>query len=226
MPPGEPCRTPLLIKVCCIQDEAELVLAASEGASHGGLVAEMPSGPGPIGDDDIAHLAAMAPRSLTPVLLTARTEPAAIAEHVRRTGVRAVQLVQHVPRATRVALRRTVPGVEIIQVLHVEGPSSLDAARDAAVEADYLLLDSGRPCATIAELGGTGRTHDWSVSAAIVSAASVPVFLAGGLRPENVGAAIAAVRPAGVDLCSGIRDRGGRLAASRLSDFITEVRRY
>ena len=83
-----------------------------------------------------------------------------------------------------------------------------------------MLLDSGRPSATTRELGGTGRTHDWAVSARIVSEVQVPVFLAGGLKPENVGEAVRAVGPAGVDLCSGIRDADGRMSRALLSSFV------
>lgn len=212
------------VKVCCIQDEAELHLAAAAGATFVGLVGAMPSGPGPIPDEAIALIAAAAPATLITVLLTSRTEPDDIVDHVRATGVRAVQIVQDVPTATRRAVRAALPDVSILQVVHVEGPSALDEARRAAEGADYLLLDSGRPGAQVAELGGTGRTHDWSVSADIVAGSQVPVLLAGGLRPENVAEAIAAVRPWGVDLCSGLRDGAGKLDPARLQRFMASVR--
>jgi phosphoribosylanthranilate isomerase len=85
-----------------------------------------------------------------------------------------------------------------------------------------LLLDSGNPRAAVKELGGTGRTHDWDTSRRIRDTAGGPVFLAGGLRPDNVAAAIAAVRPWGVDLCSGVR-RDGRLDRALLADFVRAV---
>lgn len=207
-------------KVCCIQDGMEMRMAADAGAAFAGLVGAMPSGPGPIPDARIAELVAGAPTGITPVLLTECADADGIADHVRATGVAAVQLVRHVPAAVREELRRRVPGLTILQVVHVEGPASLAEAAGLAEHADYLLLDSGRPGASVAELGGTGRTHDWSVSAAIVAAAPVPVLLAGGLRPENVGAAVAAVRPWGVDVCSGLRGKDGRLDPGRLTAFV------
>jgi phosphoribosylanthranilate isomerase len=220
-PPG---ATPPAVKVCCIQDEEELFLAAEAGARFVGLVGAMPSGPGPIPDEAITRLAARAPHEVTTVLLTSRTGAADIAGHVRATGVQAVQIVQDVPAATRRAVRAALPDVRILQVVHVEGPSAVDDARRAAEEADYLLLDSGRPAARVAELGGTGRTHDWSVSARIVEETDVPVLLAGGLRPDNVADAMASVRPWGVDVCSGLRDPRGRLDAGRLRAFMERVR--
>jgi len=195
-------------------------MAADAGARFVGLVGAMPSGPGPISDEAIAAIAAAVPRDgVTPVLLTARDSASAIAEHVRATGVPAVQIVRTVASDVRRELRDLVPGLTILQVVHVEGPSSVYLAEEAAEGSDYLLLDSGRPAAQVPELGGTGRVHDWSLSAEIVARAAVPVLLAGGLGPENVARAVAVVRPWGVDVCSGLRDGEGRLVQERLSAF-------
>lgn len=207
------------VKVCCIQDEDEMRLAADAGASFVGLVGAMPSGPGPISDERIARLARSAPEGVTTVLLTARSEPAAIVEHVVSTGVGAVQLVRTLSPRVRREIRRSLPDIGILQVVHVDGRASADVALEAAEDTDYLLLDSGRPSADVPELGGTGRTHDWSVSAEIVERSPVPVLLAGGLRPENVAEAVATVRPWGVDVCSGLRDGTGRLVPNRLRAF-------
>ena len=88
---------------------------------------------------------------------------------------------------------------------------------------DAFLLDSGKPGAAIPTLGGTGDVHDWDISAAFVAASPRPVFLAGGLTAANVGAAIARVRPFGVDLCSGVRT-DDRLDAAKLAAFVGAVR--
>lgn len=209
-----------VVKVCCIQDEAEARLAAAAGASFLGLVGAMPSGPGPIPDARIAQIAAACPPGATPVLLTSRTGAEGIVDHVRATGVPAVQIVNTVAPEVRRAVHRALPGVRILQVVHVEGEASVEEARTAAEGADHLLLDSGRPSAPVPELGGTGRVHDWALSARIVAASPVPVFLAGGLRPGNVAAAVASAAPWGVDVCSGLRDPSGRLDAARLATFM------
>ena len=190
----------MLIKICCIQSEGEVEMALAAGATHPGLVASTPSGPGPIPDERLASLVRVLPAHATPVLLTSRTHPEQIIQHVRSTGARAVQIVQEVPVAVRNAVRGALPGVDILQVVHIIGPESLEEARRASVASDYVLLDSGRPSATTRELGGTGHTHDWAVSARIVSEVLVPVFLAGGLKLEKVGEAVRAVGPAGVAL--------------------------
>lgn len=184
----------------------------------------MPSGPGVIDDAMIARIARGAPPAVATFLLTSRTEPGEVVEHVRSTGVNTVQLVDDVPEETYAALREQIPSARIVQVLHVQDRMVLDDAARAAPYVDALLLDSGRPGAAVKELGGTGRTHDWSLSAEVVRRAGVPVFLAGGIRPENVAEAIRAVRPYGIDLCSGVRTNG-RLDAVKLGALVREMRR-
>lgn len=212
------------IKVCCIASVAEARLAASLGASALGLVAAMPSGPGPIDDALIATIATHVPPPVSRFLLTSRTAPSDVVAHARATHVDTVQLVDAVPEATYAALREALPHVRIVQVLHVEGEAQIAEARRAAPHVHALLLDSGRPSAKVKELGGTGRVHDWSVSAEIVRAVDVPVFLAGGLRADNVGEAIRAVRPYGVDICSGVRTQGA-LSEEKLRAFVDAVAR-
>ena len=84
------------------------------------------------------------------------------------------------------------------------------------------LLDSGRPSAVAPEFGGTGRVHDWEISRAFVEKSPVPVFLAGGLAPTNVGAAIRSVLPYGVDVCTGVRT-DGELDRELLRAFVQAV---
>lgn len=210
------------VKICCIASLAEAELAIRQGASALGLVGHMPSGPGVIGDDLIAEIAAAAPPAVATFLLTSETQPDAVVAHVSRCGTNTVQLVDAVEPGTYDALRKAVPHVKIVQVIHVAGPDSVDEALTVAPQVDALLLDSGRPAATVKELGGTGRVHDWSLSRHIVERARRPVFLAGGLKPDNVAAAWRAVRPFGLDLCSGLRT-DGRLDEAKLAAFFGEL---
>jgi phosphoribosylanthranilate isomerase len=206
------------VKICCISSLAEAGLAVRHGASALGLVGHMPSGPGVIGDELIAEIAAAAPPAVSTFLLTSETEPDAIVEHVRKCGTSTVQLVDAVDSQAYGVLRRALGHVKIVQVIHVTGPDSVDEAKERAAHVDALLLDSGRPAAAVKELGGTGRVHDWSLSRRIVAEVARPVFLAGGLRPGNVAEAWQAVRPFGLDLCTGLRTDGG-LDEAKLKDF-------
>ena len=134
-----------------------------------------------------------------------------------------LQLVDHLDGSVHRALRDALPGIALVQVVHVEDSTSVDYALRAAETADALLLDSGRLSAPVRELGGTGRTHDWALSRRIRDDAGKPVFLAGGLRTENVRAAIDAVQPFGLDLCTGVRS-GGALDPAKLTAFMNAVR--
>lgn len=206
------------LKVCCIQDEAEARLAIEHGAAAIGLVAAMPSGPGPIPEAQIALVARAVGSRAATFLLTALVKADAIAEQHARCATSTIQLVDHVEALERARLRRLLPGIALVQVIHVAGPDSIDEARAGAEHADALLLDSGNRSAATKELGGTGRVHDWSVSRRIVESVRLPVWLAGGLRPDNVADAIARVQPHGVDLCTGVRT-DGRLDAAKLRAF-------
>jgi len=98
----------------------------------------------------------------------------------------------------------------------------LEEAVDVSRHADALLLDSGKPDLAVKQLGGTGRVHDWEVSRAIRDAVDVPIFLAGGLGPDNVAEAVRAVQPFAVDVCSGLRTEG-RLDEAKLRDFVAAL---
>jgi phosphoribosylanthranilate isomerase len=212
------------IKICCIASIEEAQLAIDAGADALGLVARMPSGPGPIADTLIAEIAAAVPPPVATFLLTAETEADAISAHVRATGASTVQIVSHIDPVQSERLATIAPCVRRVQVIHVEGPQALDLIPAYSPHVHAFLLDSGRPGAAVAELGGTGRCHDWAVSAAFVKASRRPVFLAGGLTAANVGEAIRRVRPFGLDLCSGVRT-DGRLDPARLAAFMQAVQR-
>jgi phosphoribosylanthranilate isomerase len=184
----------------------------------------MPSGPGPIDDELIAAIAAHVPPPIATFLLTSETDPEVIIAHARRCRTNTLQLVDRVAEEAYPRLRQALPGVKLVQVIHVAGEESVDEAAAAAAHADALLLDSGQPHAAIRVLGGTGRVHDWAVSRRIVEAAPCPVFLAGGLRADNVGAAIATVRPFGVDVCTGVRRPDDyALDPAKLEAFVAAV---
>lgn len=214
---------PTRIKICCITTPEEAALAVRHGAAALGLVSSMPSGPGVISEEQIAAIAARVPPGVATFLLTSRTTAVEILAQQRRCGVNTLQLVDRVAPGAHATLRSVLPGIKLVQVIHVGGEESVEEARAVAPEVDALLLDSGDPSLPVKELGGTGRTHDWSVSRRIVAAVPVPVYLAGGLTPDNVGEAIRQVRPFGVDVCSGVR-AGGRLDEARLAAFAAAVR--
>lgn len=211
------------VKICCISSVAEAALAIRHGAAAVGLVSAMPSGPGVIAEETIAEIAATAPPGVATFLLTSRREADSIMAQQRRCRVNTLQLVDAVAPGCHARLRAALPGIALVQVIHVTGPEAVDEARALAGAVDALLLDSGNQKLAVKELGGTGRTHDWRISRQIVEAVRVPVYLAGGLTPENVAAAIHEVRPFGLDVCSGLRTNG-QLDEEKVRKFFAQVR--
>jgi phosphoribosylanthranilate isomerase len=210
------------VKVCCIASIEEAEMAVAAGASALGLVSSMPSGPGVIPDEEIARIAAATPPGVSRFLLTSRTEVEAIADQQRRTGVDTLQIVDSLAPGALTTLRAALPGVRVVQVVHVTGEESVGEALAAAPHVHAVLLDSGNPRAAVKELGGTGRRHDWSLSRRIREALPVPTFLAGGLTAGNAAEAIESVGPWALDVCSGVRSEG-RLDPRKLDAFFDAV---
>jgi phosphoribosylanthranilate isomerase len=210
------------VKICCIANAAEARMAVAYGASALGLVSEMPSGPGVIAEVLILEIALRVPPPVATFLLTCKEDAASIIAQQHKCRVNTIQLCDRVAAHTLDELRSALPGIRLVQVIHIMGEESLSEARAVAGHVDALLLDSGNQSLAIKELGGTGRTHDWQLSRRIVEAVGVPVFLAGGLNPDNVADAIEKVRPFGVDVCSGVRTQG-KLDEAKLARFFAAI---
>lgn len=206
------------VKVCCVQSLEEARLAIRHGAAALGLVSAMPSGPGVIDEAQIAAIAARVPPPIGTFLLTSLQDPEAIIDQQRRCRTNTLQLCDALPPGAYPRLRTALPGIALVQVVHVTGPGAVSEAEAVAPHVDALLLDSGNPALSVKELGGTGRIHDWTLSRRIVERVPVPVFLAGGLRAQNVADAIAQVQPFGLDLCTGVRT-DGTLDEAKLQTF-------
>lgn len=211
------------IKICCISSIHEAKMAIDAGASALGLVGPMPSGPGVITDDLIQKIAKAVPPPVSTFLLTSETTPGRIILHHRRTQTSTIQLVDTLSEGSYYELREALPGIKLVQVIHVLDERSVEEAIKISELVDALLLDSGNPNLQVKELGGTGRTHNWKLSRKIRETLKIPVFLAGGLNSENIGLAIKEVQPFGIDVCSGVRSNG-RLDQEKLNMFVREVR--
>ncbi|NBC03391.1 MAG: phosphoribosylanthranilate isomerase [Bacteroidetes bacterium] len=206
------------IKICCISSIEEARTAIDFGASALGLVGKMPNGPGPIDDEQINEIAQNIPPPIATFLLTSETTGEAILDHHKRTQTNTIQIVDRPERGTHEYLKKKLPHVKRVQVIHITGEESIDEALFYAEKADLLLLDSGNPNLDVKELGGTGRTHNWDISREIVKQSPIPVFLAGGLNADNVKKALDTVQPFGIDVCSGVRTHGN-LDPKKLKTF-------
>jgi phosphoribosylanthranilate isomerase len=208
------------IKICCISSISEAITAIEYGADAIGLVGKMPSGPGPISDELIRQIAQVIPPPIATFLLTSETTVSEIIKHHSRTNTNTIQIVDLLSDGTYSQIKEVLPSVKIVQVIHVIDSNSVDLAIRLSEDVDALLLDSGNPNLKIKELGGTGRVHNWKLSRQIRDNSKCPIFLAGGLNPDNVRQAIEEVRPYAIDVCSGVRTNGV-LDKNKLSDFVT-----
>jgi phosphoribosylanthranilate isomerase len=206
------------VKICCIQSIEEAELAIKYGASAIGLVSEMPSGPGVISEDLIKKIAGAVPSTIDSFFLTSKLDADSIIEQHRKCKTTTLQIVDKVKISVLIKLKKELPTTRLVQVLHVNGEESISEAKNAAQFVDALLLDSGNQKLRVKELGGTGRTHDWTISRKIRDAVSVPVYLAGGINANNVLNAVKEVEPFGIDLCSSVRENG-KLSEKLLGDF-------
>lgn len=217
----EPTKRPR-VKICCINSVEEAHLAIQYGASALGLVSEMPSDPGVISEGMIAQVASIMPPAVSSFLLTSKLDTLGIIAQQRRLGVNAVQICDRLIFGTYDDLRQALPGIAILQVIHITGSESIEDAVSVAPHVHGLLLNSGHQSVAIKELGGTGRIHNWEISRRIRELVDVPVFLAGGLTPDNVAEAIRQVEPFGIDVCSGVRT-DGKLDEVKLAQFFSQV---
>ena len=210
------------VKICCIQSITEAQIAIDNGAYAIGLVSKMPSGPGVISESIIRKIAKWAPENIKTVLLTSLQNVEELIEQHNYCETDILQLVDSQEIETYRVLKKELPNVELMQVIHVIDESSIDKAVEISKYVDFILLDSGNPNLQTKELGGTGKTHNWQISREIVARVGVNVFLAGGLNPENVAEAISQVNSFGVDVCSGVRT-DGNLDHEKVKKFIDKT---
>jgi phosphoribosylanthranilate isomerase len=209
------------VKICGIQTYEEARAALECGATALGFLVGLTHR----AEDQIEAAAARdvvrrLPAGTETVLVTHLLDPAAVAELAGIVAARAIQVHDSMSLPDFLQLRVLAPDTRLLKAIHVTGEAALDLALAYGAGADALVLDSR----TTDRLGGTGLTHDWSISRRIVAAvAPLPVYLAGGLRPENVMQAIEQVRPAGVDVNSGVEDAEGRKDAVKMRDFVARA---
>lgn len=212
----------MYVKICCISSLQEAELAIQFGADAIGLVGPMPSGPGIISNEQINEIVHAVKDRVETFLLTSETSVKGIVEHHQKVNTSTIQIVDELKEGYYEELKEALPHVRVVQVIHVYEKEMIKYALAISKKVDALLLDSGNPKAKIKTLGGTGETHNWEWSKEICLQSLIPVYLAGGLNANNVEEAIQKVRPAGVDLCSGVRT-DGKLDEMKLHAYFDSV---
>ncbi|MCD6177375.1 MAG: phosphoribosylanthranilate isomerase [Candidatus Cloacimonetes bacterium] len=212
------------MKICCISNIVEAKMAINMGASAIGLVSEMPSGPGVISMETIKLIAAFVPPPIATFLLTSKQDVNDIIKQHEYCKTNTIQICDNLTTGTHKNLKEALPGIAIVQVIHVTGEESITEALAIQNEVDAILLDSGNQSKQVKELGGTGKTHNWEISRKIREKLDIPIFLAGGIKPDNIAQAIDQVHPFGIDLCSGVRTNG-KLDEIKLQQLFSNIER-
>ena len=201
------------VKVCGITRVSDALLASDLGASAVGFVF-WPRSPRHVAPAEARAIAARLPGDVAPVGVFVDPSAEEVRQVVEEVGLAAVQLHGDEPPA----FCRELP-YRVIKAVGVDGAAATSAAAGAVPAEATVLLD----VRDTERRGGTGRTVDWEIAAAV--AAERRVFLAGGLGAANAGAAIRTVRPYGLDVSSGVESAPGRKDPALLRSFFDEVAR-
>ena len=189
-----------LVQIYTMQSVEEALAVAAVGVDHVGVTPTSCGLPGEVSIDVAARICRAVTGHATSVALSVESDLQPIVGMVRVVEPDILHLCGPEgsldPEAVA-TLQTYMPYTPVMQAIAVTGPEAVDVARSFAPVVDYLILDSISE--EIGGVGAAGTVHDWTISAALVDAVDVPVILAGGLSPDNVAAAIAAVRPWAVD---------------------------
>ena len=225
----------MIVQIYSLTHPEDVRMLVEMGVDHIGLA---PAGQGlrsELGHEECRALFDLLPPQVLGAALTVRTDLDAIvtmAEAVNPAIVHICSATDALGVEEQRQLRSLLPrDMKLMKAIEVGGPETADQALAAAERfapvSDYLLLDTDDP--DITGIGAAGRVHDWDVSARIVETvgATVPVILAGGLSPDNVGEAIRHVRPAGVDSFTWTNTAADsrRKDPGRVRGFVEEARR-
>jgi phosphoribosylanthranilate isomerase len=214
----------MIVQFYTMQTPEEALAVIEAGADHIGLT---PSVRGLPGEIDIpttqAIMQATVGKAVRVALTVETTLPPIVTmvEAVRPDVLHLCPLTGTFGPEDVAELRLHFPGLPIMQAISVAGRDAIMEAKAYESLCEYLILDTQAP--DIAGIGASGKTHDWSISRAIVEAVRVPVILAGGLSPDNVVDAIQAVRPWGVD---SLTHTNQPLAAGGFRKDIAKVRAF
>ena len=213
------------IKFCGMRSDDDIRVAVAAGADAIGFLTGLThKSEDRLDPVDARHLIRRASPFLTTVLVTHLVDPRDVADLFRFVGAHAIQIHSDMSAEGVAWLRGHLPLVQMIKAIHVLDGSSADdvisQAQSFEPYVDGLLLDSR----TVDRLGGTGQTHDWRVSGIVREAVGKPLVLAGGLKPENVGAAIRQVQPYAVDVNSGVENEAGDKDMARCEQFVAQAR--
>ena len=215
----------MYVKICGIRRHEDALIAAELGADAIGLlVGQRHNSPDFISAAVAREISRTLPPSVEAVLVTHITEVDEIERLLRQSGITAVQLHSEITADSIANLRTRFPDLKVFKSVHVISAESVRYPEGFSKVVDGFVLDTINVATD--QVGGTGKTHDWSISRKIVERfPDIPIILAGGLNSKNVRSAIESVHPFGVDVNSGTKGSDGFIDARKMREFIREAKR-
>lgn len=211
------------VKICGNKRMEDALQAISLGADAIGLLV----GPEHASRDFISPLVAQSiAKQLPPfcniVLATPLIGVGELVDLVKFIGVNTLQLHGESTPSDIIQIKKSLPSIKVIKSLHIIDDSSMVIGKKYIGIADAILLDSINMATK--QIGGTGKTHNWDISKRIVEDYNIPIILAGGLTPDNVGEAVRLVKPYGVDVNTGTKGKDGFKDYGKLELFIRRAK--
>jgi phosphoribosylanthranilate isomerase len=208
------------VKICGIKNAEDALTSTKIGADELGFHVVLDGGRSPLTPEEAAAMIGKLPAHVSAVVVTSATEPEKLIAIAKATGAKVLQLYGDASVETIRATKEAAPNVAVWKVLNVFDERSVAKAKEYESVADAIALDSIKG----ERKGGTGQTHDWSVSKRIVEAVKIPVVLAGGLTPENVTEAVRIVKPQVVDVNSGVSNADGSKNIEKVKAFVAAAK--
>ena len=214
-----------LIHVAGVVDLVEARMLVECGVGHLGLPLALDFHEPDLTVAEAAAMVSTMRRGADFFVITYLDSSRAVADLCSAVGVSRVQLHGPIELSEIRELRCAWPELHVIKSLiaHDDNFSALRGEAERFTPwVDAFIVDTFDP-ATGAR-GATGKVHDWAISRRLVESCSRPLILAGGLDPDNVRRAIAAVGPAGVDVHTGVEGPDGRKQRARVERFVAQAR--
>ena len=214
----------MYVKICGIRRQADALLAAELGADAIGLlVGQKHDSPDFISATVARDISRALPPSVEAVLVTHVEDVEELERLLQQSEITTIQLHSEIAPSAVERLRHRLPHLKIFKSVNIISADSVAYPEAFEQLVDGFVLDSIN--VATGQVGGTGKTHDWSVSREIVMRyPDIPIILAGGLNSENVRSAIERVRPFGVDVNSGTKAPDGFKDLRKMEAFIAQAK--
>ena len=214
------------IQIAGVKNLQEAQMLVSSGVDYIGFPFRLVYHKEDLNEDEAAIIIQELPPATQAVLITYLNKGKEIIELSRQLDVRIIQLHGDISHSELRNLKSQHPELQIIKSLIIGKTSEQMIIKEMQTCTDWVdafLLDTFDPVTGAS--GATGKVHDWEISRRLVEISNRPIILAGGLTPMNVGQAILTVRPAGVDVHTGVENHNGNKDLQRVKKFVSEARK-